>query len=358
MRSAPRRVGRRADVSEHHRRVAHQTAQLRALHGTPLERRAELVLCQRQNIARERRRILANEELSRGERRSRGQFPSELHIPRTHILTDVATIDQLSHRLAQRERNLILQFDREIRDAPCRIKLARRNNGARGTRIDAARTRSAPVRLERRVGLELEIEHQRTEKKEGAERGIEQVGVLAEPAKARASREIALEQRSGVHIRFARDCSADDGFHPRVQFAELRVHDIVIVVASRVPRDGAARLASPVVERHDDRVRRAGHWPAGVPPLLRTARQVVHDARMSGVDPCVERIRRVSGTKGGNPRQLEAERVCVRLGEARELGARVTRELGAVRRIDHGSRTAQRAYRSTSSGGGMASASP
>lgn len=213
----------------------------------------------------------------------------------------------------------------------------------RWTRLDATRTGAAPVRLEGSIGLQLEVEQQRTEKEEGAERRIQQVGVLAKPAEPRAPREIALEQRSGIDVRLARDLSADVGLDARMQLAQLRLHHVMVVLAARVPRDGATRLASPVVQRNDDRVRRAWQWTTRVSPFLRTALEVVHDARMSRVDPCVEGIRRVSGAKGGDASELEAERVRVRLRKARELGGGVSRDLGASSSVDQGSRTAQRA---------------
>src|SRR4051812_37496130 len=117
------------------------------------------------------------------------QLPCEPLVPRTYVLTDVTPVDQLADRLAQLDRNLFAQLDREIRDAPPRIELPRRGDRLRRTRVDASRARATPVRLERRIHLELEIQHQRAEKEERPALGIDEVRVLPEPAESRAPRE-------------------------------------------------------------------------------------------------------------------------------------------------------------------------
>ena len=81
----------RADVPEHDGRVALQPAQLRALHRTAPERRAELRLRHLQDVARERPRILAREHLARRELRSL-EFLRESGIPRADGLGHVAPV--------------------------------------------------------------------------------------------------------------------------------------------------------------------------------------------------------------------------------------------------------------------------
>ena len=90
----------------------------------------------------------------------------EAQVPRTHVLAHVASIDTIADPLAQLERNLLAQLDREVRDAPSRIELSRRRDRPRRARVETPGARPAAIRLERRVDGQLEIEHERTEEDE------------------------------------------------------------------------------------------------------------------------------------------------------------------------------------------------
>ena len=74
-----------------------------------------------------------------------------------------------------------------------------------GADVETSRARSAAVGLERRVRLQLEIEQQRTDEEVGADLGIDQVGVLAEPAEPGFACEVALEDWASVYVSLARD---------------------------------------------------------------------------------------------------------------------------------------------------------
>ena len=78
------------DVSQNHRRIPLQPRQLRPLHRRLPERRDERVLIQRQDVSRQRHRILPGDEPSRGKRRILSQRLRKLHVPRTHALGDVS----------------------------------------------------------------------------------------------------------------------------------------------------------------------------------------------------------------------------------------------------------------------------
>ena len=80
----------RACISEHHRRVPLQSGQLRPLHRRLPDRRAERVLIQRQNVRRQRHRIITRYKVSRPERRVLRQFLRELLIPWADGLGDVS----------------------------------------------------------------------------------------------------------------------------------------------------------------------------------------------------------------------------------------------------------------------------
>ena len=160
-------------------------------------------------------------------------------VVRTHLLTHVAPIQPLPGRFAELLRNLLAQLDREIRDAPARIEPSRRRDRPRRTRLETPRASPAAVRLERRVCLELEIEHERAEKEERAALRIHEHRVLPEPAEPRAPREFALEQRTGVDVRLAGHRAPGVALEPPVQLAQPALHHVVIVVAARVPGDRA-----------------------------------------------------------------------------------------------------------------------
>jgi hypothetical protein len=75
-------------VTEYHRRIALQSAQLRALHRAPLERLGELLRRHCQHLTRERPRILPRQHAARRELRHL-VLPRELHVPRTDVLGGV-----------------------------------------------------------------------------------------------------------------------------------------------------------------------------------------------------------------------------------------------------------------------------
>ena len=128
-----------------------------------------------------------------------------------------------------------------------------------------------------------------------------------------------------------------------MQLAEPRFDHIVVVVPARIARNRTAGLASTVIERHDDGVRRAGSRPARVATLLGATFEVVHDAGMPRVDPRLEGIRRIRGAEGRDPREVEAERIGMRLGESSEFRRREGHSFNHGCSVDHGSRTAHRA---------------
>ena len=81
------------DVPQHHARIALQHPLLRALDGTPLERRCVFRRAHHENLARLRARALARSRIvkhrARGER-GFTQRSRERHVPRTHLLGRLA----------------------------------------------------------------------------------------------------------------------------------------------------------------------------------------------------------------------------------------------------------------------------
>src|SRR5450432_1603552 len=256
------------DVPEHHGGVALEPPKLRALHRRVLEGAPELLLRHTEQLPRERARVLPRYRLPRRERRL-FQLLTEPNVPRTHILADVATVDQLPDRLVKLRRDLALRLDREIRDAPRRIEHARLDDGRCGTGIDAPRARAAVVGLERLVGRELKLHQQRAKKEKRTELWVNEIRVLPEPAEPRASRKIALEQRSGVDVRASAHLASDLVADPTLQLAQLRVEHVVVVVAPRIARHRSRRLAATIVHRDDDRASHSIVRQPGVTPLGR-----------------------------------------------------------------------------------------
>jgi len=80
----------RADVTQHHRRVPLEPAQLRPLHRWLSERRGERCLIQNQDVLRQRLCVLPRDEIPRPQRRIISQRLGELPVPRTHTLGDVS----------------------------------------------------------------------------------------------------------------------------------------------------------------------------------------------------------------------------------------------------------------------------
>ena len=57
------------------------------------------------------------------------------------------------------------------------------------------------IARERLVWRELELHEERAQKKERAERRVDEIRVLPEPAESRSAREVSLEQRARIHVR-------------------------------------------------------------------------------------------------------------------------------------------------------------
>ena len=95
--------------------------------------------------------------------------------------------------------NGAFQLDGEVGDAAARVQLERRGDGGGGAGGEAARAFAAMILL-RRVRLQFERRDDFREKNPVAESAADEVGVLADEAETGALREVAFQQRAGVHI--------------------------------------------------------------------------------------------------------------------------------------------------------------
>jgi hypothetical protein len=238
-------------------------------------------------------------------------------VERAHLLTDVAPIKQLPDHRPQRLGNLVAQLDRQVRDTEVCIKPSWRHKRASWARIETSCTAPAPISLKWDVRFERRIHHQRPEKKERAECRMQQIRVLAEPAEARPARQIALQQRPGVHVRLGGNRISRVPLQACVQFAQLSLDHVVVVVAPGVPGHRSRWLLAAIVEGDDDGVRRPGSHQPAVAPLRRATRQVLHRTGVARVQPLVEVAGRLHRAQRRNPDQVEAERKSMRL---RQIG--------------------------------------
>ena len=183
---------------------------------------------------------------------------------------------------------------------------------------------------ERRVGGELEIEEERAEEEEGAHLRMDEHRVLPEPSESRAPREVAFEDRPGIHIRAAADRLTEFALGPVEQLAEPVPHHPVVVVPARVPCDRTTGLPAAVVQRHDDRGAHPRFGPRRVAAQFGTAFEIRHLAMVARRDPPFERIGRHGRTECGDAGEVESQ--------PERLGLEVRLARGA-----HPKRAAQRA---------------
>ena len=189
-------------------------------------------------------------------------------------------------------------LDREIRDAgPC-VQVARAGEGIRGTGVEAAAASAAPVRIERQVGREGGIGEHDADEREGADLGVNQHHVLADPTEPRALRELPLRHRPGVHVDPGRG-AGDDLPDRRRQLLEPPAEDVVVVGGPRIlgysrltpgRRPGVSRPME-VVRKRDYCDPRPRHDACRVFAFLGLAVQVGHGAGVARREPAVEIIR-------------------------------------------------------------------
>ena len=101
--------------------------------------------------------------------------------------------------------------------------------------------------------------------------GIDQVGVLSEPAEPRAPRQVALQNRTGVHVRLAVNRATHLRLEPTMKLVQPLDHHVVIIVSARVTGDRPGRLAPTVAQSNHDCVSGSGVRQAGIPTLLGAA---------------------------------------------------------------------------------------
>src|SRR6202049_3772049 len=300
-----------SDVAEGDRSVARESAQLRAPHRRPPDISSEVVVIHRQDRSRNRPRV-AVENIARAECFF-ANIPGKSNIPWTDILADVAAVDETADLSPLLRRNRALRLDREVGDALGGVQHAGRREGSGRAGVQTASAAAASIRVEWRICHEIELDEEHADEKEGPNTRVDKIGVLPEPSEPGATREIALENGTGVDISLSANRSANLRLEPAMQLVEPDRNDMVVVVTPRVTGDGAARLATAIVQTDHDRGSGPRDGPPRVAALRRPAREIVHLARVATLDPCVERIRCLHGTERGDTDKIEAESVRLRL---------------------------------------------
>ena len=159
-------------------------------------------------------------------------------VPRTNRKAVIAAVNAVAHLRAQLARDRAFVLDGEIRDAAPRIEPIGRRKRICRTDIKAGPARAAMVDLGR-VRLKLERAEDRAEKQPRAVLARHEIGVLALPAEPGRGRERFLHHGRGIdeHLHVA----ARVRHQPARDRLELRLDEVVIVVALRVDRDRAER---------------------------------------------------------------------------------------------------------------------
>ena len=169
--------------------------------------------------------------------------------------------------------------------------------------------------------------------KKRADLRIEEIRILAEPAESGASCEVTLEERAGVDVRLATHPMSELGGEPVVKGVEPGMHDLVVVVATRITSDGPAGTRAAVVHRDDDRAGHSGKGKSRVPALVGPSRQIGHVTGVSEREPLIERARGLYGAQSRDTDEIEpqAKRLALEALLERALGGRAHAALPAHR---------------------------
>jgi len=160
-------------------------------------------------------------------------------IPRADHLADVASEDPPPNFVAQFQRDIVFEFDGEVRDATRRVEGAIGENATGGAGSDAARARAAVIGDERRVGFEREIEKNLGEQKIRALLRMDEAGVFADPADTGALGEITLKDGTRVCIPAVPYRTPNLLLDKLNEFFHPREEDVVVISAARVGGDPA-----------------------------------------------------------------------------------------------------------------------
>ena len=146
-------------------------------------------------------------------------------------------------------------LDREIRDAATGVERERPDERLGRARVQARATGAAAVGL-RGVGFELGGRQDDADEEVRAEIGIDEIGVLPDPAEPGGRGEIALEDGARVDSGAAASLAAGGVLDEARERVEPRPYDVVIVTAAGISGDlslcRCRTLGRRVEHRHRD----------------------------------------------------------------------------------------------------------
>src|SRR5207248_10183964 len=123
-----------------------------------------------------------------------------LRVPWADFLTYVAAVHAGPDSRVQGIGNRAAELNREVRHAARRIEYAGSDQRLRRARLEAQRARAASIER-RRVGVERQAAQDFTEEQPRSEIGIDDAGILADPADAGVLRVHALLHGARVDVR-------------------------------------------------------------------------------------------------------------------------------------------------------------
>src|SRR5262252_4517219 len=279
-----RRLSRRGDGgTEGEGGVATEPRGLRAQEGGALEPLPQLGVAHRGDMGSSRVR--------RGRVELAPPRHRRLPVPRTDALAGIAA--ELPGSELPREGGLDIAtvLDGQVRDAPARVQHVGRDEGLRRAGVEAGATASAAIG-ERLVYVEGRRGQEHPDEEPRPEIGMEQHGVLADPAEPRPRGQVALENRAGIHVALAARAARLGEI--RRQLGQARRHHRMVVASPRVaghrrPGGVAGCLALVVVESDADDGAGAGQHARGIEPLAGAAGEIAHGRAVAGLQPPRER---------------------------------------------------------------------
>src|SRR5262249_48147205 len=123
-------------------------------------------------------------------------------IPGADVLANITPKDVVPGLRTELLRNSALEFDRQIRNTTLRIQNVGFQKRLRWTSLQAAGARPAMVRP-RMVVFQGNGQDEFPQQQPGAEPGIQQAGIFAEPSQASIFSVDTLYDRSGIYVQLA-----------------------------------------------------------------------------------------------------------------------------------------------------------
>src|SRR5262245_931283 len=306
-------------VPDDDRQIAAEAGQARAQHRRSGDEPVELEVAQPPQRLRIRAVASRARPPGRVERGQRGETV------RTHPPADVASENVPADCRTLPLRDLSLQLDRQVRDAPRRVELALVDESTGRARVDAERAGAALIRR-RSVRRQLEAARHTREEDPRADVGVDDAGVLADPSQPRMPcihallHMVLVDEDRGVEWRVGYATHSPD---ERLQ--TLREHDVIVIAPGIARNRGWRRAAATTVclrvatiarviqrARDDDGTSRRQEAP-DIRPRLGGLVQVDHLAGIPAVQPFAEvcELWQVRSRRDAGP--IEAELLGARL---------------------------------------------